>query len=123
MLVELLVVDLTRAIGVELIKDHVNLLIVRNEIVLYIPSSFTPNGDGINDVFMVFGQDIKQFEMQVYNRWGEKIFHTYDAESGWDGRSNSSKEELDYGTYYYVVRVLDSKSNWHKIDGYINIIR
>jgi gliding motility-associated-like protein len=61
--------------------------------------------------------------MQVYNRWGEKIFHTYDAESGWDGRSNSSKEELDYGTYYYVVRVLDSKSNWHKIDGYINIIR
>jgi gliding motility-associated-like protein len=98
-------------------------VIVRNEIVLYIPSSFTPDGDGINDVFMVFGQDIKQFEMQVYNRWGEKIFHTYDAESGWDGRSNSSKEELDYGTYYYVVRVLDSKSNWHKIDGYINIIR
>jgi gliding motility-associated-like protein len=96
---------------------------VRDEFALFIPTSFTPNGDDVNDIFTVAGQDIQKFEMQVYNRWGQKIYHTYDVEAGWDGRYNSSKDELEFGTYYYVVKVLDSRNNWHKVDGYINIIR
>lgn len=54
---------------------------------IYVPSAFTPNGDGKNDVFRpVIFRAVKQYRFAVYNRWGAEVFQTSDPQKGWDGR-------------------------------------
>jgi gliding motility-associated-like protein len=67
-----------------------------------IPNAFTPNGDGLNDRFLVFGEDITAFHLQVFNRWGELVFESFDQDAGWDGRFNGIDQRLE--VYAYVVR-------------------
>jgi gliding motility-associated-like protein len=69
----------------------------------YIPSAFTPNYDGHNDVFKakVFGP-LKQFELMVYNRWGTVVFHTKDPEKGWDGFVKGQRS--DSGIFIWQCR-------------------
>lgn len=52
---------------------------------VYFPNAFSPNGDGINDIFKPVGQDIVSYSISVYNRWGQRIFETADYTEGWDG--------------------------------------
>ena len=52
---------------------------------VYIPNIFSPNGDGENDVFYVYGTTVKFLRMQIFNRWGEKVFESTDQRVGWDG--------------------------------------
>ena len=54
-------------------------------ITLYVTNVFTPNNDGMNDRFGVSGQNIKEFDMTILNRWGEVVFHTNDVHETWDG--------------------------------------
>ncbi|MEI8202856.1 MAG: gliding motility-associated C-terminal domain-containing protein [Bacteroidota bacterium] len=61
-------------------------LIVKDNTVFYIPNAFTPNEDGKNEVFKVSGLNIYDFDLRIYTRWGEQIFVSYDAETGWDGK-------------------------------------
>ena len=58
---------------------------VQKEYDFYIPNTFTPNGDGLNDVFTVVGTGVSQLEFYVYDRWGNQIYHTTDVNNGWDG--------------------------------------
>lgn len=68
---------------------------------VFVPSAFTPNQDGLNDVLNIFGLPTDTGSIQVYNRWGELIFESNDILAGWDGRiRNSSAPE---GTYRYKV--------------------
>jgi gliding motility-associated-like protein len=69
-----------------------------------IPTGFTPNGDGLNDVFRVVGlkyQDLVDF--RVYNRWGQQVFYTNNYKDGWDGTFNGVKQDM--GTYFYTIIV------------------
>jgi gliding motility-associated-like protein len=61
---------------------------------VYIPNTFTPNRDGKNDIFraLVFGP-VKSFELSVYNRWGQLVFQTKDAQKGWNGRVQGSEQD------------------------------
>ncbi len=71
---------------------------------IWLPNAFTPNGDGMNDVFRVLG-NIGRMEgvgLSVYNRWGQRIFHTQDKYAGWDGFYNGVAAQL--GTYVYVLQ-------------------
>ncbi|HPI53458.1 MAG TPA: gliding motility-associated C-terminal domain-containing protein, partial [Chitinophagaceae bacterium] len=63
--------------------------------------SFSPNGDGQNDIFKVTtstGIELKKFE--IYDRWGNKIWETFDPRRGWDGSYRGSTEDMN--TFYYV---------------------
>lgn len=51
----------------------------------FIPTAFSPNGDGVNDEFQIFGQDFTDFKIQIFNRWGEVVFFTEDYRETWDG--------------------------------------
>ena len=51
----------------------------------YVPNAFTPNGDGNNDLFQIYGEDIKTVSMKVFNRWGELVYSTTNSLAGWDG--------------------------------------
>jgi gliding motility-associated-like protein len=52
---------------------------------LYVPNAFTPNGDGINDFFRAQGKNIEQFQMRIFDRWGELIFESFSIDDGWNG--------------------------------------
>jgi gliding motility-associated-like protein len=96
---------------------------VTSEQFVFVPNAFTPDNDGVNDIFTIVGRDIQEFAMQIYNRWGERIYSTYDIEGGWDGRYNYSNNAIVSGTYYYLIRIRDSKNNWHTVDGFVNVLR
>jgi len=69
---------------------------------LWIPSAFTPNGDGRNDTYIPIGKDIQKFEMDIFNRWGERVFSTSDLTFGWDGRQNGKLAQS--GVYTYLIK-------------------
>ncbi|MDQ3191547.1 MAG: gliding motility-associated C-terminal domain-containing protein, partial [Bacteroidota bacterium] len=70
---------------------------------LDVPSAFTPNGDGVNDLVFVRGWGIKQLlEFNIYNRWGELVFSTDDINQGWDGKYKGVLQNIE--TYAYTVK-------------------
>ncbi|WP_343674796.1 gliding motility-associated C-terminal domain-containing protein [Chitinophaga sp.] len=69
---------------------------------LFIPTAFTPNGDGQNDVFRVKGLGIAYFSMRVYNRVGNLVYQSEDYSSGWNGKLKDEVAPL--GTYVYVIQ-------------------
>lgn len=87
----------------------------------YIPNSFTPNSDGLNDIFRPFGTNYSNLEFSIYNRWGELVFYTNDENIGWNGTFGGSV--CPSGVYVYIVRWVDIKGfNQIKI-GDISLIR
>ncbi len=68
---------------------------------LEFPNAFTPNGDGVNDMFLPSFRSLKKYKLTVYNRWGRRVFETSDPSDGWDGTTNGNK--CAAGTYYYVA--------------------
>ena len=83
---------------------------------LYLPNSFTPNNDGLNDVFYPKGESIAEFEMYIYNRWGEQVFHSVDINEGWIGKFNSD-DELVMGYYFYAIKITDELGVYHIVKG------
>lgn len=73
------------------------------------PNVFTPNGDGVNDIFSFRGEKIKTFECFIYNRWGQIIYQWDAPVGGWDGRSIAGKEHPN-GTYYYTLKAVDNEN-------------
>lgn len=82
---------------------------------VYIPNAFSPNGDGNNDVFMVYGENILNVMLTVYNRWGEKIFDSQNERfAGWDGTYKSVLQNPGVFTYVADITYLNSKKTQHK---------
>lgn len=71
---------------------------------IFVPNTFTPNGDGINDILYVRGFYIDEMEFYLYNRWGEKVFESHDKSIGWDGFYKGEKLRTDVFGYYLKVR-------------------
>ena len=88
---------------------------------IYIPNAVTPNGDGENDVWYVYGNRIREVDMRVYNRWGEKVFESEDLNIGWDGVYKG--KDVNAGVYVYVVHVtyVDGKDEYFK--GNLTVVR
>ncbi|HNS42222.1 MAG TPA: PKD domain-containing protein [Taishania sp.] len=101
--------------GVKIIED----------LIFYVPNSFTPDGDQFNNTFKpVFtaGFDKYNYEMIIYNRWGEKVFQTHNTEIGWDGTYNGKM--VQDGTYTWKIIVKVSDYDEHKqFVGHVNMIR
>lgn len=89
---------------------------------LYIPNVFTPNGDGLNDVFNVRGVGISEegFLMQIFDRWGEKIYETRDLYKGWDGRKKDGNPKQD--VYVYKIYTQDMKGNKYEYTGHVTCL-
>jgi len=71
--------------------------------ILFIPNSFSPNGDGVNDVLFVRATGIKNILVRIYNRWGEKVFETYDINKSWDGTYKG--KPLNTGVFAWYAEV------------------
>jgi gliding motility-associated-like protein len=91
---------------------------------LFMPNAFSPNNDGVNDYFKpLYKCDVGFYEMQIYNRWGELVFQSYDAEVGWDGRYRSVEQPL--GVYIYAIKLasLQKPKNYIYQTGSVTLLR
>jgi gliding motility-associated-like protein len=93
------------------------------EVTLFVPNAFTPNNDGINDLFTVAGIGIEQLSLNIFNRWGENIYTTADVHKGWDGtiQKNNSKAQQD--VYVYDVYATDVLGKSHHQTGRVTLVR
>jgi gliding motility-associated-like protein len=119
---------------------------IKDEIVVYVPNTFTPNGDGINDLFIPIVtsySDLGQYEFRIYDRWGEVIFESKTVGEGWDGIAgrpwpgvtgtnypnvipygDPNKQRPQDGTYTWTLRArLKASSEVEDYRGHVNIIR
>ncbi len=102
-------------------KDTIH-VIVYDAATIYIPNAFTPNGDGLDDVFKPIYAGVAHVDnFTIYNRWGNVVFHTSNLGEGWDGRFNDREQEI--GTYIWVIEATDvTGSHWIK-KGNLTLIR
>ena len=89
---------------------------------IYVPSGFTPNNDGLNDVLRPVPVGIRDFRFfRVFNRWGEMIFASQDPKRGWDGKIKGVEQGT--GTYVWIAEGVDYKGNLVTRKGVVTIIR
>jgi gliding motility-associated-like protein len=93
---------------------------------LFIPSVFTPNGDGINDTWKIYNIDLYEpnINVKIFNRWGQMVYDNKDdiyTEKPWDGL-NFKGNEVEIATYYYVIEV-DVDNAQKKYTGYVIVKR
>ncbi|MDA3820212.1 MAG: PKD domain-containing protein [Candidatus Delongbacteria bacterium] len=96
---------------------------VAEEEMVYAPTAFSPNHDGINEIFkiVVTGFDLESYHMEIYNRWGEQVFVTDDFTEGWDG--NYKEEESQEGVYSWYLEFDDYYGNTYNKSGTVTLIR
>jgi gliding motility-associated-like protein len=100
-----------------------NCLVIGPLYALYIPDAFSPNGDGLNDVFIAKGNDIKSFEMYIFDRWGSELFHSTDINNGWNGTVKGGNTICQEDTYVYLIKATDSKNTDHSYTGKVTLIK
>ncbi|MBT6686885.1 MAG: T9SS type B sorting domain-containing protein [Bacteroidetes bacterium] len=88
------------------------------------PTAFSPNEDGLNDIFLIENSTIDpdNFQMIIYERWGGKIFETTDMNEGWDGKLKNS-EKAKSGTYIYILKYKDAEGTEQFVHGNVTVIR
>jgi gliding motility-associated-like protein len=103
------------------------LIEVEGRLIYYIPNSFTPDGDDYNQTFKpVFttGYDVNNFTMLIFNRWGEIVFESHDANAGWDGTYGVDSDKIVEGTYVWKIEFKTSKSDERKsLIGHVTLIK
>ena len=92
------------------------------EFTLFIPNSFTPNGDGLDDDFLAYGEGGVSFKMNIYKRWGEIIFTSFDKEVGWNGKDRFANL-IPNGIYLYHISVTDFNGKVWVYNGEVNLMR
>lgn len=88
---------------------------------VYVPNAFTPDGDGINEIFKAEGEHIVQFEMHIFNRWGKEIFYTNDISVGWNGDDGDTGAPT--GVYSYRYQAVDKFGRKKEGFGSIHLMR
>ena len=88
---------------------------------IFIPNSFTPNGDGNNDVFLIYGENIKTLNLKIFNRWGELVFESNTQWKGWDGTYKNVLQNPAVFVYETSITLLDDKKIFRK--GSVTLIR
>lgn len=107
-------------------KDSLTqLLDIRPEIRWFMPNAFTPNGDGANDGFFGKGflEGSTNFQMSIWNRWGEKVFETADPAEEWNGRQMNTGGASPAGVYVYVVTFTGPRQEKMEFKGFATLIR
>jgi gliding motility-associated-like protein len=103
--------------------DTVNIIVYDFEEPFWLPTAFSPNNDGLNDILYVRGGNYSSFEFSIFNRYGERIFKSTTVENGWDGRSHETGEMMPSGAYMYKIHVKLENGETHTANGIVNLIR
>lgn len=99
---------------------------VKGEMALYVPNAFTPDGDGVNEVFKPFisGFVPGSYELQIFNRWGERVFVTSDPDDFWIGNVTGGNHYAQNEAYTWVIKARDAyTSEARRFEGHVLLIR
>jgi gliding motility-associated-like protein len=88
---------------------------------LKFPDIFTPNEDGSNDVFRCYSFFISDFEMKIFNAWGNSVYYSQNLAKGWDGKING--RPAPGGPYAYWAKGKDENGEIVEVRGYFNLVR
>ena len=88
---------------------------------VFIPTAFTPNKDGLNDMFLPVVYEIQGMEMQIYNRWGQKLFESSSMEEGWDGTYKGTPCPME--NYYYHITIVTGNGEKESFTGLVALVR
>ena len=88
---------------------------------LRIPNAFSPDGDGVNDVWRVGYRSLTEFKCWIFDRYGHEIYHFDNPSGGWDGKRGG--KYVESGVYYYVIQAVGADGRKYKKGGDINILR
>lgn len=113
--------DLVETIGPIGIEDCGEEVVVPTD-TLVVPNVFTPNGDGLNDVFRISGGGLTTLDVQIFNRWGQLVARLERVNQVWDGRSPVG-EVLSEGTYFYILQAQDSMGKSYDLSGAVTLRR
>lgn len=95
-------------------------VIVLDELLVFIPNAISPNEDGLNDVFRVTGIGYTNISIQIFNRWGERIYESDDF-TQWDGTYQGEKVQL--GSYMYIMTIIDNRGRKQFMKGEVTVVR
>lgn len=93
------------------------------EFSIYIPNTFTPNGDGVNDFFSPAAKGITDFDMRILDRWGKEIYHSINLNQGWDGSYKGNGNMCQNDVYEYIITVYDFSGKQQRFIGRITLNR
>ncbi|MBK9732098.1 MAG: PKD domain-containing protein [Chitinophagaceae bacterium] len=96
-------------------------IFVDNACPFFIPTAFTPNNDGINDAYKIITDGTNDFELMIFNRWGQMVYQSSDADASWDGTYEGLPEEM--GSYIYSVSIKFDNGVSRVMKGNITLIR
>lgn len=104
-------------------QDAQPITIQISESKLEMPNAFSPNSDGINDIYRVKNsyQSIVEFDAYIFNRWGQKIYEWHDPAGGWDGKFNG--KDVKQGVYFVLVKAKGADGRKYNIKKDVNLLR
>jgi gliding motility-associated-like protein len=94
---------------------------MKREAYIFVPNAFTPNDNNKNEIFKPTGYGIRVYDMEIYNRWGEKLFETTDMDHGWDGYFKG--QPVEEGVYVYKINAQGVDGQWHFLKGNLTLLR
>jgi gliding motility-associated-like protein len=89
---------------------------------LIVPNVFTPNGDGVNDLWLVSSKNISTFNAKIYDRWGVFLFELTNVNQGWDGHSSAGLMCVD-GTYFYIISATGLDGKKYDLKGFMMLVK
>lgn len=116
--VNLMVTNIHGCVG-----DTTKCLDILPEFTIYVPNAFTPDEDNLNDVFTAIGINIIEFEMYIFDRWGEEIYHTKDITKGWDGKVKNGSQIAKQDVYVWKITAKDIFEDYHYLTGHVTLIK
>lgn len=97
--------------------------LVEGPVLIYIPNAFTPNNDGINDAFKVVISEVTRYELDIFNRWGELVFHSEDPDEVWIGNVNGGEHYAPAGMYNYRLKWKGARTDAEEMLGTFELMR
>ena len=91
--------------------------------IIFIPNAFTPDGDGLNDIFVPVTSGVVKYEMHIMDRWGREIYSSNDVQRGWDGSGIDPTYYSQSGLYQYIIRITDHLGWNFDYTGFVSVVR
>lgn len=106
------------------IDSATNYVVINDISTIYVPNAFTPNGDGNNDIFNIGSHGVSpdDFEMLIFDRWGNRVLKTDDLYEGWNGAMNNHGEVIEQDVYVYKITYKDLYGRKRKLIGHVTLV-